>query len=457
MEVEINFPKVYEEVVKHIIARDRRYIVLESGRAGGKTKNISKALVLLCMQQKVLICAGREFSNSTSDSVHKAFEDAILEDNFPGWDIQSERIKYQNGSEIIFKGLRTSESKGTVDAQRIKGLEGVDIFWGEEAQSFSAEALEVLIPTIRKEKSMIIFTANRLSMHDPYRARLVEPLVGTENLPDAKPFDDGRTFIQKINSWDIEGYLNKETIEERDRFKVLDPEAFRHVWEGEPLTEQSGGIFSRQLAECRNQSRIGAYPYVSNHDVYAAFDLGVSDSTAIWLYQVIEGAVHFIDYIEDFGRPIANYFMDLKDKGYHYGTIYLPHDANARSNRSGDLDQVEATTLLEDLQKMLPEFRFKVLPRNQAYRGIDMARGMFSTFYFDAKACELGLQRLAGYRYDYSVKNGIWSQHPKHDENSHGADAFQYAVMAIEDIRNSAKEESGFTFKTYVPKEFSNY
>jgi phage terminase large subunit len=107
---------------------------------------------------------------------------------------------------------------------------------------------------------------------------------------------------------------------------------------------------------------------------------------------------------------------------------------------------------------MYPEFRFKVLPPNKGYKAIDLARGGFSTFYFDAKGCELGLQRLGGYHYEYSVKNKIWSQTPKHDENSHGADAFQYAVMSLDDIRSQANAlDGGFKFKTFVPKEFSNY
>jgi hypothetical protein len=83
---------------------------------------------------------------------------------------------------------------------------------------------------------------------------------------------------------------------------------------------------------------------------------------------------------------------------------------------------------------------------------------MFSTFYFDKNGCELGLQRLAGYHYEYSAKNGIYSQHPKHDENSHGSDAFQYACMSLEALKNDAQSESGaFTFKTFIPKEFSDY
>jgi len=458
MEVEVNFPEAYEEAVKHIINRDRRYIVEESGRAGGKTKNIAQALVLVAMRDNLRIVLAREYEKTTTYSVKQALVSVINDKNLPGWTIQDKRLKYANGSEILLMGLRTSENKGAIDAERVKGLEEVDIVWVEEAQSISAEMLNALIPTIRKKKSMIIFSANRLSVHDPYRKRIVEPLIGEDNLPDTKPFDDGRTFIQHINSTDIEDYLTTETIEEREQFKVLDPEMYRHVWLGEPLTERTGGIFSRQLSEARNQSRIGDYPYRSDKVVYAAFDLGVSDSTAVWLYQVIEGSVHFIKYIEDFGRTISSYFMDLKELGYRYGEIYLPHDAEQRSNRATSPDQIEATTLKEDLEKMYPEFRFKVLPPNRGYKAIDLARGGFSTFKFDAKGCELGLQRLGGYHYEYSVKNKIWSQTPKHDESSHGADAFQYAVMSLDDIRSQANTiEGGFKFRTFVPKEFGNY
>ena len=458
MEVEVNFPEVYEDMVKHIINRDRRFIVEESGRAGGKTKNIAQALILVAMQDRLRICPAREYENTTTESVKAALVSVINDLKLPGWTIQDRRLKYANGSEIFFKGLRTSENKGAIDAQRIKGLEDVDIVWIEEAQTVSAEMLDVLIPTIRKEKSMIIFSANRLSVHDPYRKRIVEPLIGEDNLPDATPFDDGRTFIQHVNSTDIEDYLPKEVIEEREQFKILSPDQYRHVWLGEPLSEVTGGIFSNQLAEARNQNRIGDYPYRSDKVVYAAFDLGVSDSTAIWLYQIIEGTVHFINYIEDFGRTISSYFMDLKDLGYRYGEIYLPHDAEARSNRATSPDQIEATTLREDLEKMYPEFRFKVLPPNKGYKAIDLARGGFSTFKFDAKGCELGLQRLSGYHYEYSIKNKIWSSTPKHDENSHGADAFQYAIMSLEDIRSQAQiPENGFKFRPFVPKEFQNY
>lgn len=453
MEISIEFPPAYKEAIEHILNRDRRHIWLEGGRAGGKTKNVCRALLITAMAQKTLICVGRELENTTKDSVHRAFLSNIEECGMTGWQHNSERFWFPDTkSEIIFKGLRTSQSSGARDAQRVKSLEGVDVFWFEEAQSASTESIDVLIPTIRAKGSMLIWTSNRLAKSDPARLRVAEPLIGTDNPASSRPIDDGRTFVQKIDSWDIENYLPKEVLDERAQLEVLDPANYRHVWRGEPLTEVNGGIFTRQLAEARNANRVGKYPYDNRYEVHPVFDLGVSDSTAIWLMQIRDGAVYFIDYLEDFGRPVANYFSDLRNLGYRFGTVYLPHDANNRSNRASDINQVQATSLLDDLKKMLQDFRFKVLPRNEGYGAIDLARGMFSTFYFDEERCKRGLECIGAYHYEWSEKNKILSKVPKHDWSSHGADAFQYAVMAIKDIRKNASLGGGESkLHTYVP------
>ena len=49
-----------------------------------------------------------------------------------------------SGSSIIFKGFR---EQGKLN---IKGLEGVDILWIDEAQGITKPTLQVIIPTIRK-------------------------------------------------------------------------------------------------------------------------------------------------------------------------------------------------------------------------------------------------------------------------------------------------------------------
>jgi Phage terminase large subunit len=52
-------------------------------------------------------------------------------------------------------------------AESIKSLEGYDIAWVEEAQSLSQRSLDLLRPTIRKQKSELWFSWNPTDKKDP--------------------------------------------------------------------------------------------------------------------------------------------------------------------------------------------------------------------------------------------------------------------------------------------------
>ena len=43
---------------------------------------------------------------------------------------------------------------------------------------------------------------------------------------------------------------------------------------------------------------------------------------------------------------------------------------------------------------------------------------------FDEAACDLGLKRLRHYRKEWDDDHGVWKDRPRHDDSSHGADAF---------------------------------
>jgi len=43
---------------------------------------------------------------------------------------------------------------------------------------------------------------------------------------------------------------------------------------------------------------------------------------------------------------------------------------------------------------------------------------------FDEQACGLGLKRLRAYRKEWDEGRGVWKDRPRHDDASHGADAF---------------------------------
>ena len=57
-------------------------------------------------------------------------------------------------------------------------------------------------------------------------------------------------------------------------------------------------------------------------------------------------------------------------------------------------------------------------------RPIEAARSIFAQCQFDEAACELGLKRLRHYRKEWDEERGVWKDRPRHDDASHGADAF---------------------------------
>lgn len=205
-----------------------RHIVFHGGRASGKSTAVGYALLLRGRQSKLRILCTREFQNSIADSVHKLLKDLIEKHEFTEYEVQNDRIINRlTGTEFLFKGLRK-------DSQAIKSLEGVDICWVEEAQTISKGSIDILIPTIRKDGSQLIWTFNRITELDPVYVELCMT-------------PDPRTYVAHVNSDVLEdiGLLPQTMIEERERMKRNDPNLYAHIWLGEPMAQGENSIIAR--------------------------------------------------------------------------------------------------------------------------------------------------------------------------------------------------------------------
>jgi len=62
-------------------------------------------------------------------------------------------------------------------------------------------------------------------------------------------------------------------------------------------------------------------------------------------------------------------------------------------------------------------------PANKV-EAIATARAIFPRCQFDETGCSVGLKRLRSYRKEWDDLRGVWKDRPRHDDASHGADAF---------------------------------
>jgi len=190
-----------------------------------------------------------------------------------------------------------------------------------------------------------------------------------------------------------------------------------------------GAYYAHLLAEALDAEppRIGDFPHIGDIRVNTAWDIGVSDSTVIWFYQVMPGgSVRFIDYYEDHGENIEHYINYLKSKTYYiYKTHIAPHDIAVKEFSTGK-------TRLEFAAKL--GLDFEIAEKLPIQDGINAARNLLPRCSFDKEKCHKGLEALRHYRRDYNTKMDVFKNKPMHDWTSHSADAFRtFAVGHYDD------------------------
>ncbi len=92
-----------------------------------------------------------------------------------------------------------------------------------------------------------------------------------------------------------------------------------------------GAFYGLEMRAAEKEGRIMEVAYDAAVPVHTAWDLGYSDDTAIWWYQVIRNEIHVIDHHSSSGQPIQFYADLIKSKACTYGIHYLPHDARAKT------------------------------------------------------------------------------------------------------------------------------
>ena len=375
-----------------------RYKVFKGGRGSGKSESVARYLLTRGMENPLKIVCGREFQSSIKESVYDMLTSFIdLYDLGSFYKVLKTEIIGANGTTFSFVGLRHNIAS-------IKSMFDVDIFWGEEAQTFSANSLTVLLPTIRAEGSELIFTMNPDLEEDPaYQMLVVDPppdtVVTTVNYMDNPYFPDNlRALMESEKKKDYQKYLN--------------------VWEGHCKAAIDGAIFAKELEKATEERRITDVPYEKTKPVDLYFDLGRSDLTSIWFHQQVGFENRLLRYYENGGEHFSHYIQFIKSLPYAYGTIYLPHDA--------ENELLSATkTIRQQAQDAFPGVRIVVIPRiPQKALAIDAARGMMDTCYFDKTHCADGLSHLRKYHYKTDAETGRVSREPEHDIHSNCADSF---------------------------------
>jgi len=405
-----------------ILFDSARYKVLYGGRGGAKSWGVARALLIIGARKTTRILCAREFQTSIKDSVHKLLSDQIfsmgLEDFY---EITQTAIRGKNGTEFSFAGLKNNVAN-------IKSYEGCDICWVEEAQTTSKMSWNVLIPTIRKEGSEIWITFNpELETDETYKRFVVNP---PEN-----------SIVQRVN-WSDNPWFPETLRLEKDALYARDREAYNTIWEGVCRQTVDGAIFAKEMQQAEFEGRITRVPYDPIKPVMAVFDIGWADATAVWFIQFIGMETRLIRYYETTQTTMSQILAKMQTFGYVYDILYLPHDAQNKTLAANGRS-------IEEIVRAAG-FNVRIIDRTPITDSINAARTIFPKCYFDRENCHEGLQCLRHYRYDVNPDTGTFSQKPLHDNYSHGADAFRYIGLMINEPKQVKKKQINYQVSSWM-------
>ncbi len=441
--VSIGFPQKLD-----ILFKKSRYKVLYGGRGGAKSWGVARALLVLGAQSKLRILCARELQKSIADSVHKLLSDQIIELGLNGfYTIQNTALLGKNGTQFYFTGLKHN-------AAQLKSYEGVDIVWVEEGHAVTKHSWNILTPTIRKTDSEIWITFNPEFEDDETYERFVL------NPP-------GNCLIQKVN-WRDNPWFPSVLDEERLSLKTRNHDDYLHVWEGQCRRWLEGAIYAKELraayGEEGTERRIGTVPHDPDYPVHTAWDIGRTDDTAIWWFQVIGGEIRLLECYSQNFRSISHFGSEILGKEctidlvetpnpnqtpgnprttckvkaqigndiaalshrrhYRYGYHWLPHDARAKTLSANG----KAT--IQQLGSVLGISKMRITPELSREDRIQAARMMFGRCWFDKDGCDDGLKALRQYQRELQTDEKSFKKNPRHDWPSHASDAFGYGMIA---------------------------
>jgi len=157
---------------------------------------------------------------------------------------------------------------------------------------------------------------------------------------------------------------------------------------------------------------------------WTAWDLGMSDSTSIWVCETIGGEIRVMDYYENNGQSLDHYISWLDEKKYRDYIHILPHDVMVRELGTGK----SRHELLTDAG-----LNIEVARKMPVDDGIQLVRARLpNTWFKNISTVNKGLDCLRNYRRVYNEKLSVYQERPLHDWSSHAADAFRYLMIGLD-------------------------
>jgi hypothetical protein len=246
-------------------------------------------------------------------------------------------------------------------------------------------------------------------------------------------FKDLRDRGEKKDGWELLEFKSSQTAlldegELKAAYKEMGEDKFNQEFECSFSAPVEGSYYSKLINELEAKNQICDIPRDELARTFTGWDLGMSDSTSIWVAQIVNKEIRLIDYVENHGVGLDYYVNWLREHDWMFATHILPHDVAVRELGTG----LSRKEVLEE-----SGLSVTIAPKLTVMDGIQAARRILPRCWFDPKV-KLGLDALRNYKRVYDEKRAVFHDRPFHDWASHASDAFRYLAVGLDDSPSEA-------------------
>ena len=362
----------------------------------------------------------REVQKDLKQSAKRLIEQKLIQHHLgeaDGFKIFEDCIKTPGDGLIIFKGMNNYTSDS------IKSLEGAKRAWWEEAHTATQKSINLLRPTMRAPGSQLWWSYNPLLESDP-----VDVMCMGEEKPSG--------LVVVTANWRDNPWWTAELEQERLDCLRMQPEQYKHIYDGDYQKVFEGAYFARQLIDAEKRiGRLGFEPLVP---IRSFHDLGgpgaKADYYSIIVTQFVGQSVYVLDHYCAQGMTIADHAAWMRERGYapekrRDGTtsggahVRLPHDGLNENGPYKDMTWEKAWRAAGfDADTRKPDGAGAPKLR------METARLLFPRMWFNDETTRVLRRKLGQYRPHIGPDGRDLG--PLHDDASHDADAF--GLMALE-------------------------
>lgn len=359
------------------------------------------------------------------DTARKTFEEWIPHE-CGKWNEQAFTFRIKRGDidcEVLFRALNRPG-----DIKKLLSLELTGA-WINEAREIPKEVLDILENRVGRYPAKLQGGASWFGIWmdtNPWHTGHWGSKLMAKNLPGYAFFRQpgGRgPRAENVENLPAGYYARLATGKDSEYIKVY--------IDGEDASGAVGSVFGAWVTDLQKAGGICTFEHPKD-GVFTSWDLGRSDSTAIWFWRLNKfGVPDVVDHYEATGEGLAHFFEVVDRKGYTYEQHWLPHDARAKTLATEQ-------SVLEQCVAHWGVAKVAITPNLAIHDGISAARWMLEQPMRIHSRCQVpaqlecsGVDALQEYRFEWDEKAQCFSTNPLHNWASHSGDAFRYIGVVV--------------------------